>query len=73
MKKKVKYIQEIYTDEYHTLMQAIMWDVNLDKASNGKESRYAESSINPNLTILLERKYLDKNCKLIKEEKFLNF
>lgn len=39
MKNKVKYIQEIYTDEYHTLMQAIIWDVNLDKASNGKERK----------------------------------
>ena len=70
MKNKVKYIQEIYTDEYHTLMQAIIWDVNLDKASNGKERRYAKASINPNLTILLRRRYLDETAELIKEEKF---
>lgn len=68
MKKKIRYIQEIYTDKYHTLMQAIMWNVDLDKASNGKESRYAKTSINPNLTILLKRRYLTDDYKLVKEE-----
>ena len=31
MKKKIKYIEEIYTDKYRTLYQAILIDVDLDK------------------------------------------
>lgn len=31
MKKKIKYIEEIYTDKYKTLYQAILIDVDLDK------------------------------------------
>lgn len=66
--KKIQFIEEIYTDKYRTLQQAIFWDVDLDKQSNGMESSYKKSSVNPNLTILLERRYLDKNCKIIKRE-----
>ena len=66
--KRTQFIEEIYTDEYRTLQQAIFWDVDLDKQSNGMESLYKRSSVNPNLTTLLERRYLDKNCKIIKRE-----
>ena len=31
MKNKIKYIEEIYTDKYRTLYQAILIDVDLDK------------------------------------------
>ena len=31
MKKKIKYIEEIYTDKYRTLYQAILIDIDLDK------------------------------------------
>ena len=31
MKKKIRYIEEIYTDEYRTLYQAIQIDVDYDK------------------------------------------
>lgn len=68
MKKKIRYVEEIYTDEYRTLYQAILIDVDLDKESNGLHSRGARAMINPNLTILLKRRYLTDNYKLVKEE-----
>lgn len=67
MKKKIKYIEEIYTDKYRTLYQAILIDVDLDKKSNGLHSKDVRSMINPNLTIL-KRRYLTDNYKLVKEE-----
>lgn len=66
--KKIQFIEEIYTDKYRTLQQAIFWDADLDKQSNGMESSFKRSSVNPNLITLLERRYLDKNCKIIKRE-----
>lgn len=68
MKKKIRYIEEIYTDEYRTLYQAIQIDVDLDKESNGLYSKSVRAMINPNLTILLKRRYLTDNYKLVKEE-----
>ena len=67
MKKKIKYIEEIYTDKYRTLYQAILIDVDLDKKSNGLHSKSVRATINPNLTIL-KRRYLTDNYKLVKEE-----
>lgn len=67
MKKKIRYIEEIYTDKYRTLYQAILIDVDLDKESNGLYSKSVRSMINPNLTIL-KRRYLTDNYKLVKEE-----
>ena len=67
MKKKIKYIEEIYTDEYRTLYQAILIDVYLDKESNGLYSKSVREMINPNLTIL-KRRYLTDSYKLVKEE-----
>lgn len=67
MKKKIKYIEEIYTDKYRTLYQAILIDVDLDKKSNGLHSKDVRSMINPNLTIL-KRRYLTDTYKLVKEE-----
>ena len=68
MKKKIRYIEEIYTDEYRTLYQAIQIDVDYDKKSNGMYSRELRKSVNPNLTILLKRRYLIDIYELIKEE-----
>lgn len=68
MKKKIKYIEEIYTDKYRTLYQAILIDVDLDKKSNGLHSKNVRAMINPNLTIL-KRRCLTDNYKLVKEEK----
>ena len=67
MKKKIKYIEEIYTDKYRTLYQAILIDVYLDKESNGLYSKSVREMINPNLNIL-KRRYLADNYKLVKEE-----
>ena len=68
MKNKIKYIEEIYTDKYKTLYQAILIDVDLDKKSNGLHSKNIRSTINPNLTIFKIR-YLTDTYKLVKEEK----
>ena len=68
MKKKIRYIEEIYTDEYRTLYQAIQIDVDYDKKSNGLHSKSIRAMINPNLTILLKRRYLTDTYKLVKEE-----
>ena len=67
MKKKIRYIEEIYTDKYRTLYQAILIDIYLDKESNGLYSKSVRSTINPNLTIL-KRRYLTDTYKLVKEE-----
>ena len=67
MKKKIRYIEEIYTDKYRTLYQAILIDVYLDKESNGLYSKSVREIINPNLTIL-KRRYLTDTYKLVKEE-----
>ena len=68
MKKKIRYIEEIYTDKYKTLYQAILIDIDLYKKSNGLHSKSIRAMINPNLTIL-KRRYLTDNYKLVKEEK----
>ena len=68
MKKKIRYIIEIYTDKYRTLYQAILIDVDLDKESNGLHRKNVRAVVNPNLTTLLKRRYLTDNFKLVKEE-----
>lgn len=68
MKKKTRYIIEIYTDEYRTLYQAIQIDVDLDRESNGLHSKNVRATINPNLTILLKRRYLTNNYELVKKK-----
>lgn len=65
---KTKYLIETYTDAYRTLFQAIQIDLELDKESNGKHSLNVRASINPNLTILVSKKYYDKDMKLLKCE-----
>lgn len=68
MKKKIRYIEEIYTDEYRSLYQAILIDTWLDEKSNGRHSKELRASVNPNLTILLKRRYLTVIYELVKEE-----
>lgn len=68
MKKKIRYIEEIYTDEYRSLYQAILIDVYYDRKSNGMWSKELRKSVNPNLTILLKRRYLTDIYELVKEE-----
>ena len=68
MKKKIRYIEEMYTDEYRTLYQAIQIDVDYDEKSKGLLSKELRKSVNPNLTILLKRRYLTETYELVKEE-----
>ena len=68
MKKKIRYIEEIYTDEYRTLYQAIQINDDYDKESEGLHSKNVRAMVNPNLTILLKRRYLTDNYELVKEE-----
>lgn len=68
MKKKIRYIREVYTDEFRTLFQAIEIDVKLDEESKGCHSKNLRKSVNPNLTILLRKDYLTDDYKLVKEE-----
>lgn len=67
--KEIAFIEEIYTDEYRTLEQSIMYNVTLDKLSDGLESSFKRSTINPNLTILVETIYLNSCFEVIKREK----
>lgn len=68
MKKKIRYIEETYTDKYKFLYQVIQIDVDYDKKSKGLYSKSVRSIINPNLTILLKRRYLTDIYELVKEE-----
>ena len=68
MKKKVRYIEEIYTDKYKTLYQSILIDVELDIKSNGLHRKEIRAMVNPNLTILFKKRYLTNNYTMIKEE-----
>lgn len=63
MKKKIRYIEETYTDKYKSLYQVIQIDVDYDK-----NSKSVRAMINPNLTILLKRRYLTDMNELVKEE-----
>lgn len=69
--KRAKYLIEKYTDEYHTLYQSIMVDLDINDQSNGEEVRFARSHINPNLTILCEVMYEDKDHHCLKIERLI--
>lgn len=68
MKKKIRYIEEIYTDEFRTLYQAILIDYDYDNESKGLHSKNVRAMVNSNLTILLKRRYLTVGYELAKEE-----
>ena len=69
---KPKYLIEYYRDEYNTLHQAIMIDLDMNKQSNGEELRFMREKINPNLTILYETHHEDKNHKLLDMQRLIN-
>ena len=60
MGKKIKYIKETYIDDYKTLTQSILIDVELDKQSNGMCASYLRASINPNLHLLKREEIYEK-------------
>lgn len=68
MDKEPRYLIEVYTDEFRTLQQAIIIDLEEDAESNREAGRFLRRTINPNLTLLIEIEYLNKNHKLIKRE-----
>ena len=70
--KKAKYLIEKYRDEYYSLQQAIMIDLDENKQSNGEALRFARSQINPNLTILFETEHWDKNRKVLDIQRLIN-
>ena len=65
--KKIRYIEEIYTNEYRSLFQAIQIDTHLEKESNGRYSKELRATINPNLA-LVRRRYLTDTYEVVKEE-----
>ena len=69
---KEKYLIEYYKDEYNTLRQAIMVDLELNELSNGNELIFARSRINPNLNILYRQAYENEKHERIKDEMLIN-
>lgn len=69
MRKKVRYIEEIYREEYGVFYQAIFINNDLDKKTNGRHSKEIRSTVNPNLNILHKRKFYDDNFNLIREDR----
>lgn len=65
--EKASYLKEIYTDDYNTLHQSILIDIEWDQRSNGLHSREQRSRINPNLH-LSKIIYLNNKMEVIKNE-----
>lgn len=65
--EKARYLKEIYTDDYNTLQQTILIDIEWDQYSNGFHSIEQRSRINPNLH-LSKIIYLNNNMEVIKNE-----
>lgn len=70
--EKARYLIEKYRDEFNTLHQAIMIDLDRNDKLNGEEAKYIRSRINPNLTIFYEQIYQDKNYKPLKIQRLIN-
>jgi hypothetical protein len=70
--KKAKYLIENYRDEYNTLHQEIMIDLDENKQTNGETLRFARSRINPNLTILYRTEHWNKNHKVLDIQQLIN-
>ena len=70
--KKARYIIEKYCDKYHSLFQAIKIDLFKNEQSNGEELKFLRETINPNLTVLYEKIWLDENYEVIKRELLKN-
>lgn len=62
---KVTYITELYTDQYRTLCQSIMY-----RLYDERERHYWQSTINPNLE-LKRRDYYDSEHKIVFSEVFI--
>lgn len=60
--RKITFVQEVYTDEYNTLEQMIMYP-----SGDIRYRDHLRSEVNPNLTVLKRVVRLDGNLKEIKE------
>lgn len=58
--KRPYYIREIYTDEYNTLCQMIIY-----RSNDEREKIFRRSTINPNLKILKTKAILNKHFEII--------
>lgn len=61
---EIMYVKEIYRDEEKTLTQGIMYPYG-----NDMERDFLRSKLNPHMTVLMRTEYLNKEFKIIKEEK----
>lgn len=70
--KKIRYIHEMYTDEFRTLFQMIEIDIKLDEESKCYHSKNVRRLVNPNLKILLRKDYLTYDYEIVKTERYQN-
>jgi len=49
MSNNIKYIKEIYVDDYNTFSQVILIDYKVNNITNGLHAKLLRSSVNPNL------------------------
>ena len=68
--KTPRYRIEIYKDKYRTLQQGIMIDLEEKKETNGMNTNFLRSRINPNLE-LYEEIIENKNHQVIKYERVM--
>lgn len=64
MGKKLKYIKETYMDDYKTLTQAILIDVEMNEKSNGMCASCLRASINPNLHLVKTEEIYEKEGRI---------
>ena len=67
--KTPRYRVEYYRDDYNTLHQAIQIDLEEEKQSDGKTTRFYRSKINPNLTHFYREIILNQYYQILKDEK----
>lgn len=65
--KTPRYRVEYYKDEYNSLRQAILIDLEEDKETDGYTTRFYRSQINPNLTYHYKTLILNKHNQILEE------
>lgn len=69
MKKKIKYIEETYTNSDKTCFQTILIDVDKDNGSNGLHGRLTRGCVRIDLDILCSIRYLTNDFVEVNNEK----
>jgi len=67
--KTPRYRVEYYRDEYNSLQQAIIIDLEEDKETDGYTTRFYRSKINPNLTHHYKTLILNKHNQILEVHK----